>query len=347
MRLKVLVALAVVLAAVWGVMQARAVAGQTVHVHALLPPAVAARLVPAKLRDDVARLRAPATRAVESRSTNLGKAEALRDVVRAGMAPGTTDCFGYATTMLALGRSLGLPLKLVIGGAGYSNYDTHTTVSVWMPQYRHWGIVDPTFGGIWTWRGDTVPLRARALRDALVTGHEDQIVWRSSHGTNSTMPSDYYVDPIQLFRYVGTVAWDGRTTVPVTAPDSTMLFASTFVSHVLPGRSVPPTQTISAKRANRSGTAAQPASAHIPPPYARRLVEARTVRLPATLKTPAGSLVAWVSTPGATIAGYATASLDGGSLSPIFVRRSVKITGSGRARVLVYSVRQASPANER
>lgn len=342
-----LLALAVGLAALWGSLEASAIADRTVQVHALIPAAVAARLVPLELRGNVARLRAPAERAVAVRHTDLGKAEALRDVVRAGMAPGSTDCFGYATIMLALGRSLGLPVKLVVGGAGFSAYDTHTTVSVWMPRYRHWGIVDPTFGGIWTWRGDTVPLRARALRDALIAGRENEIVWRSSHSKNSTMPSDYYVDPVQLFRYVGTIAWDGRTTVPVTAPDSAMLFAGTLVSHVLTGRSVPPTQTLTASRVTHTGEQAEPTTASLPPPYAKRLLEAKTVRLPATLPMPSGSLVVWVSAPGATIAGYATARVDGGSLSPIFVRRPVEITGTGRARVLVYSVQEADPANER
>jgi hypothetical protein len=189
----------------------------------LVPAAALERLVPPGLVPVIAQLRPAAARAVHAQRGDVAKVDALRDVVRAGMAPGSAACFGYATVMATLGRQLGLPVRLATGSDGFNEYDTHATVEVWSAAERRWVISDPTFGGAFVRRGTAFRLGVADLRDAAATGATATVEWLGSHGRNAVRPSTYYVDPVYLFRYVGVYARVGSVVEPAVLPDSTML----------------------------------------------------------------------------------------------------------------------------
>lgn len=319
----------------------------SVRLSFLVPAKALAGLVPANLQGYLTSLRPAAARAVAAQHGTVAKANALRDVVRAGMPVGTTSCFGYAVVMAALGRQLGLPVRLVAGTDGLNGYDTHTTVGVWSAALGRWVISDPTLGGTFVDAATGQPLGVTGVRDALVTGTIGGVDWSGSGRKNATLPSQYYVDPTYLLRYVGAYAWvDGRVK-PAVLPDSTMLSSGVFVVGERALATSPPSAQIAASPAGVSWTAARPVSLQLPPSYAPTEVWAGAVSLPATITVPPGSLAVWVSDPTAVVDGYTTTPVDGGGLSPIFVSGTFEVDGTGTATVRVFAARHFPLTRER
>jgi hypothetical protein len=318
---------------------AGAAADGAVSIRFLVSASQALSLVPANLRAAVTRLRPAAERAVGAVGGDVAKAAALRDVVRAGIAPGVTSCYGYATVMNALGRELGLPVRLVAAGDGFSDFDTHTTVEVWAESAGRWEIEDPTFGGTFVDGRSDEPLGAAQLRDAVVAGTADDVDWVPSHARNAFPPSQYYVNPVFLFRYVGAYASVNGTVLLAVLPDSTMLSSGVAVvgEHALEtdGPSVAASGVIAAL----DWVAARPTTLVGAPSYTAGTLWSGTVTLPATLDVGARSVVVWTSDPSATVDGDADTSVNGGGLSPIVAGGAITIGGSGIATLDVYGVR--------
>lgn len=314
----------------------------------LLPAAELEQMVPAQIRGDVARMRPRARRAVAAQKTTLNKAIALEKVVRAGIDPGATTCYGYAAAMVELGRELGLPVRMVAATDGMSDFDAHSTVEVWLAQYGRWGIVDPTFGGIFTRGSNPAPLSAALLRRSLLQGWSSQVVWRSSHGKNAQLPSSYYVDPVDLFRYIGAYARVLGRVELIVLPDSTMLTSGVYVTSEGAFRFDRPATVVSVSLAGVDWTSARPSKISLPPPYTTGQVWDATVTLPTTVSLPSESVAVWVDVPGVTIAGYAPTAVDGGSLSPIFSGGpKVTLDGTGSAEVHVYAAKRFPASRER
>lgn len=302
----------------------------------LLPARVANGIVPRKLQPVLGRLRAPARTAVESRRTALGRALALERVVHTAVRATGADCAGFATVMVALGRSLGMPVRLTFAGTGISSYDTHTTVSVWLPRYRRWGIVDPTFGGTFSRGSDPRPLNALDLRDSLRRGWWRQVRWHPS-AANSTPLSSYYVDPLFLFREVGIYVYSGQSAMPLVLPDSRRLIDARYVTSRTVLAAAPPDRFIRARLPSDDG-AGKPRDFPLPPAYAPREIWHGRVTLPATIAVPRGSVVVWSGKRDVRVSGYRTALVDGGSLSPIFVSNgTVTLGGRGVSAVRIFA----------
>jgi len=314
----------------------------------LLSPQAAKRLVPPQLHPLLGQLEAPAAKAVARKRTTLGKALALERLVHTAVLPTGATCWGYATVMAALGRELGLPVRVTFGGTGVSNYDTHSTVSVWLPRYQNWGVVDPTFGGTFTRGSEPRPLSAIDLRDSLVSGWWEDVRWRSS-APDSRKPSTYYVNPVFLFRYVGVYADVAGSPTPLVLPDSLSLaddgyvaspaaIARTPADHAFPAH--PPTSASA-----WAGLSTPQFS--LPPAYAPTEVWHGRTALPATISVPGGSIVVWSSARGVNVGQYKTTPVGAGSLSPVFVSHGkVRLTGHGRATVRVYAARRFASSLE-
>jgi Transglutaminase-like superfamily len=156
---------------------------------------------------------------MRSDRTTWAKATAVRDLLRAAAPIKSGDCSDYSLWFLALVRPYRLQVRMVAGSLNMLNaYDTHTTVSVWLPARRRWVIVDPTFGGEFTVHGRAVG--AYDLQRLILAGRTNLVHWRSSHGKNATMPSDYYVDPVLLFRYVAVYGELGGKLAGIANHDS-------------------------------------------------------------------------------------------------------------------------------
>jgi transglutaminase superfamily protein len=317
-----------------------------VHVRFLISSTQAEALVPDELRGTLRRLLPVSRRAVDHAATPVDAA--IRDVVRSGIADGATTCYGYATVMNALGRELGLAVRLVAGTDGFSDLDTHTTVEVWAPAYGRWVIEDPTFGGTFTRIGDAEPLGSASLRDALVASTTAPVLWRSSHTAHAALPSDYYVDPLYLFRYIGAYASVDGVVMPVTLPDSTMLSSGVAVVAERDFEAAPPGRTIPGRVAAVDWTAARPSTlTDDKPPYAAAELWSGDVQLPATIDVREPDVVVWASNNGATVDGHAVWPVDGGALSPIVSGGTVELGGVGTSAFRIYAVKRFPAARER
>ena len=134
----------------------------------------------------------------------------------------------------------------------------------------------------------------------------------------------------------------------VTLPDSTLLAQDALALSALASWSASPGGQVSATPAPVAGDAARPTQIALPPAYAGRELVSKSVDLPAVVTVPAGSVVVWTDGPATSVAGYATAPVDGGSISPIFLGgRRIEIQGSGHVTVHVYPALKALRARER
>jgi hypothetical protein len=303
--------------------------------NTLLSPDAAARLVPKDLRALVVSLEPRAARVTARQHTTLGKAIALERVVHTAVKPTHATCFGYATVMNALGRKLGLPTRVVFGGTGISDFDTHTTVSVWLQHPRGWAIVDPTFGGTFTRAGNSRLLGVIGLRASVNDGWWDQVRWHPSAPDSSSLAS-YYANPVLLFRYVGVYgSIDGRT-LPLTLSDSTMLAPDGYRLSVR-AFEAPPDEDFRARRV----TPHAEVSIALPPRYAARPLWVGKATDLATLQVPGGaSVVVWASSGGA-VNGYSMTKTANGYLSPIVPANGrVRVTGHDLGTVRVYEARR-------
>jgi hypothetical protein len=146
----------------------------------------------------------PAVEAIlDSSRSPWQKAIGVMKIVKAATPPiysGVT-CDVYADWYVTLVNGRGLRARPVTGTLHLLNeYDTHTTVEVWLPQARRWVIVDPTFGGYFTVDGK--PVGAHELQRLVLVGETDRVRWVSSHVKSSAMLSAYYADPVLMFRHV-------------------------------------------------------------------------------------------------------------------------------------------------
>lgn len=249
-------------------------------------------------------------------------------------------CVGYATVMVALGREFGLPLRIAFGGTGVDNFDTHTTISVWLQRYRRWGIVDPTFGGTFTRGANQRPLDVVDLRRAVIDGWWRQIVWHPS-AANATPISSYYVDPVFLFRYDGVYADAGGSVETLALPDSRPMAGATYVVSTTALEGTPPADVRAYRSLPTTAVGKKRTSSDVPPAYAQRLLWQGQVTLPATIPVSSGSVVVWSSDRHVVVAEDPSAPVDGGSLSPIVLSYGrLKVTGSGRATLRIYAVRR-------
>jgi hypothetical protein len=172
-----------------------------------------------KLPSFVEALRPRVAAIMHSDRTTWEKATTVRNLLRAVAPRGSGNCSDYSLWFLALTRTYGLEARMAAGSLNMlNNYDTHTTVEVWLPGRHRWVIVDPTFGGDFTVGGE--PIGAFDLQRLIRAGQTDRIHWKSSNGKNDTMPSDYYVDPVLLFRYVAVYGQIGDQLVRVANRDS-------------------------------------------------------------------------------------------------------------------------------
>lgn len=307
----------------------------------LLSPTSADRMVPQKLQPLLARVRPLAANAVRAHSTTLGKTLALERLVHTVLRPTSVDCWGYATVMTALGRNLGLPLRITVAAGSASDYDTHTTVSVWLTRYRSWAIVDPTFGGTFTRGNMPRPLNAVDLHDALVDGWWRAIRWHPS-ARDSTPLSEYYVDPLFLFRYVGAIADVDGSPQSVVLPDSGAMPIPDYTNYTVTAQELATAGPAQAFKTRRVTRAPDGIRLTLPLPYAPKQVWRGKVTLPATIAVPRGSLVIWTSRPGLHVGSYGTTAVDGGSLSPVFVSGGkVRLNGYGRTTVRIFMARRA------
>jgi hypothetical protein len=310
--------------------------------NTLLSPVNAARLVPNDLRTLAVSLEPRAARATARQESTLGKALALERVVHTAVAPTHATCFGYATVMNALGRTLGLPTRVVFGGTGVSDFDMHATVSVWLEHSGRWAIVDPTFGGTFTRAGHSEPLGVIGLRDSLLEGWWDQVRWQPS-APDSRSPSSYYVNPVFLFRYIGVYASvDGRT-LPVTLSDSTVLGPKGYEVSVRDFQGSPD-ENFKARRV----PAHSEVSIALPPRYAIRQLWTGKATGQATLMVPKNAaVVVWASSGGAAN-GYSMTDTANGYLSPIITTNGrLHVTGHDLGTVRVYEAQRFPAASVR
>jgi hypothetical protein len=311
--------------------------------NTLLSPAAAAKFVPENLRPLVTRLELSAARVMARQRTNLGKALALERVVHSAPTLSGADCFGYATVMNALGRAQDLPTQVDFGGTGISRYDTHTTVSVWLPRLQRWAVVDPTFGGIFVRAGQSQPLSVVQLQASLRAGWLDQVRWRPS-APDSTPLSSYYIDPLFLFRYVGVFASIAGRTLPLMPSGSTALYPHGYEVSASVFAQDRPGDVQTTRRVDSKPTA----DTDLPPAYATRDVWVGTVVKARTLQVPKNSsIVVWASGEG-TVNGFPMTALTHGNLSPI-VPSDGQVTIEGRrlGTVRVFETRRFPAVAER
>jgi len=139
--------------------------------------------------------------------TIWSKAAAVRDLVRASLSD-ENDCGVMATAFWSVGSIVGLPLRLVDTSAnGQNNFDTHSTVEVWLAGLGRWAISDPTFNGYWTAGLEGPPVGTEFMQSAVRTGTNNTLYWHGAGTPNSILPSQYYVDPTYLYRYIDFLAF--------------------------------------------------------------------------------------------------------------------------------------------
>jgi len=176
----------------------------------------------AKLPKPVEALRSQVAEIMRSNRSVWEKATTIRNLERAAAPIGSGDCADYSRWYLALVRPYGLQARMVVGSLNALNlYDTHTSVEVWLPRRRRWVLVGPTFGGEYTVRGR--PVGAFDLQRLILAGRTNEVHWKSTHTKNATMPSDYYVDSVLLFRYVAVWGEVGGKIAMVANADSRAL----------------------------------------------------------------------------------------------------------------------------
>jgi hypothetical protein len=237
--------------------------------------------------------------------------------------------------MVALGVELRLPVRIVSVAASPSPFDSHTTTSVWLAHYGRWGIVDPTFGGTFTRGPHRRPLGAVDLQHALIDGWWRQVRWHPS-APDSTPLSNYYVNPVFLFRYAGVVADVAGSVVTLALPHADGLPGSDLA--ISPRASV---ATTPSRAVPVHPLAQTPIAVTLPPAYAPWRVWQKRVDLPATVAVPKASIVVWTSARIARIGGYATFPARGGSLSPVIASHGkMRLRGHGPATVRIYRARR-------
>jgi surface antigen len=139
--------------------------------------------------------------------TIWSKAAAVRDLVRASLSD-ENDCGVMATAFWSVGSIVGLPLRLVDTSAnGQNKFDTHSTVEVWLAGLGRWAISDPTFNGYWTAGPESPPVSAEFMQSAVRTGMNNTLYWHGAGTPNSILPSQYYVNPTYLYRYIDFLAF--------------------------------------------------------------------------------------------------------------------------------------------
>jgi surface antigen len=145
----------------------------------------------------------PQARQIMAQSgTVWSKAAAVRDLVRASLSD-QNDCGVMAMAFWSVGSIIGLPLRLVDSSAnGQNTFDTHSTVEVWLAGLGRWAISDPTFNGYWTAGPEGPPMSAEFMQRAVRTGTNNMLYWHGANTPNSILPSQYYVDPTYLYRYI-------------------------------------------------------------------------------------------------------------------------------------------------
>ena|GEM_PF-6301116 len=165
--------------------------------EATLPPAPATPQ-PASLESIL-----PQARQIMAQSgTVWSKTAAVRDLVRASLSD-QNDCGVMAMAFWSVGSIVGLPLRLVDSSAnGQNTFDTHSTVEVWLASLGRWAISDPTFNGYWTTGPEGPPVSAEFMQMAVRTGMNNMLYWHDANTPNSILPSQYYVDPTYLYRYI-------------------------------------------------------------------------------------------------------------------------------------------------
>ena len=149
----------------------------------------------------------PQARQIMAQSgTVWSKAAAVRNLVRASLSG--VDCGVMATAFWSVGSIVGLPLRLVDSSAnGQNGFDTHSTVEVWLAGLGRWAISDPTFNGYWTAGPEGPPVSAEFMQSAVRTGTNNAPYWHGANTPNSILPSQYYVDPTYLYRYIDFLAF--------------------------------------------------------------------------------------------------------------------------------------------
>jgi Transglutaminase-like superfamily len=231
------------------------------------------------------------------------KATAANELFRAALPIGSGDCGEYTLWFTTLVRPYGLQVRMVSGSINTLDpYDTHASVEVWLPRRRHWVLLSPTFGGEYTVDGR--PIGAYDIQWLIRTGRIDEVHWESSHTKNSTMLSNYYVNPALLFRYVGVSVQHGEELVTVANPDSRALGRVTTTR--LSG-STPPDAPITMTASQ--APALQPSIGY-PPWYASHRVTGKY-----------RGAVVLVSTKRFTYRGYDSAESRGEWVSPIVLDR--------------------------
>lgn len=156
--------------------------------------------------------------------TTWSHATAVRNLIRSAFGPGTV-CNIMADAFLEVGTAVGLPLREVAASANLLNlYDTHVTIEVYLSGERRWAISDPTFNGYWTNGLSGRPLGVFALQKVAAGQSPDTIYWHGAGTENSLLPSNYYVDPIYLYRYINIEGWTHDGAVAIV-PSNTSHFA--------------------------------------------------------------------------------------------------------------------------
>jgi hypothetical protein len=130
------------------------------------------------------------------------------------------DCSAYAVRAYALMRAHGIPVRIVVTAASASLFDSHTFVEAQRPDGT-WVAQDPTFDGWWSIDGR--PASAADLQAALVERRLSAVRW---HGPAAAI-TDYYVNPLLLFRTVGYYVINGRGS-PVRVDERTVDLPTTY-----------------------------------------------------------------------------------------------------------------------
>jgi surface antigen len=301
--------------------------------------------------------------------TVWSRAAAVRNLVRASMSH-QNDCAVMAMAFWSVGSIVGLPLRIVDSSAnGQNTFDTHSTVEVWLAGPGRWAISDPTFNGYWTAGPEGPPVSAEFMQRALLADASNILYWHGAGTPNSISPSQYYVDPTYLYRYI-----DFRSYVPslgvgfmvnseVEAFSAPNVFVPTTTTDF---ESLPPNaQTpVAAYKRTETPSSAGASGFTLPPSYADALVYEGQVtvgpdrRVPIPLAEQSSATVMSVDTGSGhwqmEIGGRTTYNLDPypkARVSPIvFFRSPVDLVTSEPVsqplNVRVWTVRDFPPSHE-
>lgn len=264
--------------------------------------------------------------AVAAKRNVWAKTLALRDTVRQFHPVGSGTCYDYAREMVAVGQHLGLPVRLVAASLnGHNEYDTHTTVEVWLQTLRKWVLADPTMAAHFT--VGNRPVGAFEIRAMLHAG-----TWRNVKAQTSRVasqrPESNYIDPRLYFRFVGVYGTVNARKAVLLPADSVSITSDVAVTTADLGR-VPPGRSVTTVKPTREYTEARPAV--VAPswyaPEARPYVAGDSV---AVLVDADGPVV---------VDGYATTWTRDGWLAPVhYAPSTIRVEGAYRSmRVLVVS----------